>query len=334
MSDDVTLLQESPGQGVVVIGRNEGDRLVRCLQSCAAAGTCVYVDSDSTDGSVARARALGADVLQLDMSRGFTAARARNEGFKRLIALVPNIEFVTFIDGDCELFPDWRADAVAFLRSHPEVAAVCGRRRERFPAASIYNQLCDIEWNTPPGVARSFGGDALIRAEALAAVGGYRDDLIAGEEPELCVRLRAAGWQIWRLDRDMTWHDAAMSRWSQWWRRNKRSGYAFAEGAFLHGAPPERHFASEARRALVWGAALPLVLVLTSTLGSPWLWLLFAIYPLQWLRIGAKLARSGSPIPWAHAAFLLMGRFPEAQGGLRFWFGRLMGQRSAIIEYK
>lgn len=334
MNNDATSPRDRQEHGVVVIGRNEGERLRRCLLSCVGAGPCVYVDSNSTDDSVALARELGADVLPLDMSRGFTAARARNEGFKRLRALAPQVEFVTFVDGDCELFPEWRAEAAAFLRGHPDVVAVCGRRRERFPQASIYNQLCDIEWNTPTGEARSFGGDVLIRANALASAGGYRDDLIAGEEPELCVRLRAAGGRIWRLDRDMTWHDAAMTRWAQWWRRNVRSGHAFAEGAFLHGAPPERHFAGEARRALVWGAALPLLILLAALLASPWLLLLFAVYPLQWLRVGARLARAGSPIPWARAAFLLMGRFPEAQGALKFWLGRLVGQRSAIIEYK
>jgi hypothetical protein len=333
MSNDAAANRDEVQQGVVVIGRNEGERLRRCLLSCVGMGTCVYVDSNSTDDSVALARELGVEVLQLDMTRGFTAARARNEGFKRLMALDPRIALVTFIDGDCELFPGWRAEATAFLRSHPDVVAVCGRRRERFPEATIYNQLCDIEWNTPVGEALAFGGDVLIRAGALAAVGGYRDDLIAGEEPELCVRLRAAGGRIWRLDRDMTWHDAAMTRWGQWWRRNKRSGHAFAEGAFLHGAPPERHFAGEARRALVWGAVLPAAILL-SALWSPWLLLLFVLYPLQWLRIGAKLARVGSPIPWLRAGFLLMGRCPEAQGALKFWFGRLAGQRSSIIEYK
>jgi GT2 family glycosyltransferase len=335
MSDAATPeTRDRSGHGVVVIGRNEGDRLRRCLVSCAGTGPCVYVDSNSTDGSVALARELGADVLQLDMSRGFTAARARNEGFRRLLETAPGIEFVTFVDGDCELFPDWIPEASEFLKSHADAVAVCGRRRERFPGASVFNRLCDIEWNTATGETRSFGGDVLIRASALAAVGGYRDDLIAGEEPELCVRLRAAGGRIWRIDRDMTWHDAAMTTWTQWWRRNKRSGHAFAEGAFLHGAPPERHFASEARRALAWGAALPLAVLLSAALLSPWLLLLFAVYPLQWLRIGSRFARAGSPIPWTHAAFLLMGRFPEAQGALKFWFGRLVGQRSAIIEYK
>ena len=54
------------------------------------------------------------------------------------------------------------------------------------------------------GAARACGGDALMRTAALAEVGGYDPNLIAGEEPELCVRLRAAGWQIYTLDREMT----------------------------------------------------------------------------------------------------------------------------------
>jgi GT2 family glycosyltransferase len=325
---------DGPVYGIVAIGRNEGERLRRCLESCRGAAACVYVDSNSSDGSVDVALSLDADVLPLDMSKGFTAARARNEGFQRLMAAAPGLEFVLFVDGDCELFPDWTGAALAFLREHPDVAAVCGRRRERHPEASVFNQLCDIEWNTPPGEAKAFGGDVVMRTAALRAVGGYRDDLIAGEEPELCVRLRAAGGRIWRLDRDMTWHDAAMTSWRQWWRRNVRSGHAFAEGAYLHGQPPEGHFAAETRRALLWGAALPLAIVICTAAISPWLLLLFAAYPLQWMRIGARFVRSGTPIPWTHAAFLLLGRFPEAQGALKFRLGRVRGHRSAIIEYK
>ena len=326
-----------PGEstcGIVVIGRNEGDRLRRCLASCRGAAALVYVDSNSTDGSVDAALGLGADVVRLDLSQGFTAARARNAGFARLMALAPNLEFAMFVDGDCELFAGWIEEGVAFLRDHPDVVAVCGRRRERFPHASVFNQLCDIEWNTPSGEAKAFGGDVVLRTAALRAAGGYRDDLIAGEEPELCVRLRCAGGRIWRLDRDMTWHDAAMTTWTQWWRRNKRSGHAFAEGAFLHGEPPERHFAAETRRAVLWGAALPVAILILAATVSPWALLLFAAYPAQWLRIGLRFVRAGGPIPWRHAAFLLLGRFPEAQGVLKFWLGRLRGQRSAIIEYK
>ena len=331
-------LPETPpagtGTGMVVIGRNEGARLVRCLEACAGAGgPVVYVDSGSTDGSPDAARRLGAVVVALDMSIPFTAARARNEGFASLMRLHPQTARVQFLDGDCELAAGWMDAANAFLDAHPEIAAVCGRRLERFPDASVYNRLCDIEWNTPVGEARACGGDVLMRVQPLRAVGGYREDLIAGEEPELCVRLRAAGWKIWRLGHDMTLHDAAITRLSQWWKRNVRSGHAFAEGAFLHGEPPERHFVAETRRVWIWGVALPIVIVLSS-LATPWALALVLLYPLQSIRLGLRAARQGLPIPWRYAAFVVAVRFPEAQGVLKFWAGRLVGHRSALIEYK
>ena len=322
------------GVGMVVIGRNEGARLLRCLAACAReGGPVVYVDSGSTDGSPPAARGLGVAVVALDMSVPFTAARARNAGFAALMRLHPGTARVQFIDGDCELAAGWLAAAGAFLDEHPEIAAVCGRRLERFPDASVYNRLCDAEWNTPVGAARACGGDVLIRARALAAAGGYRDGLIAGEEPELCVRLRAAGWTIWRLGHDMTWHDAAITRWTQWWRRNVRSGHAFAEGAALHGAPPERHFVAQTRRAVVWGGLLPVALLAASFAWWPLagLWL---VYPLQWLRVALNLRRAGQPIPWTQSAFFLLGRFAEALGALRFWWGRTTEHRRTLIEYK
>ena len=76
----------TPELGVVVIGRNEGQRLARCLQSQAErTDSVVYVDSGSTDGSVALAQSLGVQVLALDPRTPFTAARARNEGFAALL---------------------------------------------------------------------------------------------------------------------------------------------------------------------------------------------------------------------------------------------------------
>lgn len=324
--------------GAVVIGRNEGQRLVRCLQSLRdQVAWCVYVDSGSSDDSVAQAQALGAEVVNLDMTQPFTAARARNEGLARLQQIAPTLTYVQFVDGDCEIQPDWLGHARAFLAEHPEVAVVCGRRRERFPQASVYNQLCDLEWDTPVGPARACGGDALMRVSALVAVGGYRPDLIAGEEPELCVRLRAAGHSIWRLNIEMTLHDAAMHRLGQWWQRNRRSGHAFAEGAWLHGAPPERHFVAETRRALVWGALLPLLWLGLMIVGARGLaGLLLCLYPLQVMRV-ARLVRTlwpAHPIPWQHAFFLILGRFPEAQGVLTFHWRRWRRGPVRLIEYK
>jgi Glycosyl transferase family 2 len=319
--------------GIVAIGRNEGERLERCLRSLPASSTVVYVDSGSTDGSEISARSFGADVVQLDLSTPFTAARARNAGFRRLVQLRPKISYVQFIDGDCEMHTGWPTTAIAFLQDHADVAAVFGRRREQNPDRSIYNQLCDWEWDGPAGETRACGGDVLMRTMALHPLGGYRDALIAGEEPELCVRLRAAGWRIWRLDAQMTVHDANMTRVGQWLKRNMRSGYAFAEGAHLHGAPPERHWVRESRRAWIWGVALPIVCMSTSLVFMPWGWASWGIYPLQMLRLA--LRGSGSLRDRVIKSFFqVLGRSPEAWGQIQFVRDRLLGRKANLIEYK
>lgn len=319
----------------VAIGRNEGDRLVACLVSLRQAGIrrIVYVDSGSTDGSVGAAEAQGAEVVALDMTRPFTAARARNAGFQAVIEGMAAPDYVHFIDGDCVLQPDWLGQAVDFLADHPAAVAVCGRRREIRPQDSVYNRLCDVEWGTPVGPALACGGDALFRTRAVQDAGGYRDDLIAGEEPELCLRLRRAGGQVWRLDAEMTRHDAAITRFSQWWRRTRRAGHAFAEGAALHGAPPDRHWIAETRRALIWGAVLPLVIVALLFV-SPALSLLLALaYPAQVLRLAARRGLS-QRLSWEVAFFTVLGKFAEAQGVLSYWLNRMRGRKGGLIEYK
>ena len=319
--------------GAVVIGRNEGERLRRCLASVnGTAEHVVYVDSGSTDGSAELARALGAKVVDLDMAMPFTAARARNEGFRQLLELAPDIAYVQFIDADCELHPGWMAGGVNYRDKHGEVAVVSGRLRERCPDRSVYNLLCDMEWDRPTGNAKACGGIAMMRAAAFKDAGGFRPDLIAGEEPELCVRLRAAGWRVWSLDQEMASHDAAMTRFSQWWKRALRGGYAYAEGAYLHGAPPERHCVRESRRAWIWGVFLPLFILLSSFF-HPLASALVLAYPLQVLRIAIR-SELTSKANWWRSLFLVLGRFPEGLGQLRFLLNRLQGNRGALIEYK
>jgi GT2 family glycosyltransferase len=315
-----------PKVAAVLIGRNEGARLVAALASVpVGVEPVVYVDSGSTDGSLAAAEASGARIVRLDMTRPFTAARARNEGFAALAADVP--DYVQFVDGDCTLAPGWIDTALAFLEANAAAAVACGRRRERHPEASIWNRLCDAEWDTPVGRAKACGGDALMRSAAFAKVGGFDPGLIAGEEPELCVRLRAAGHEIWRLDAEMTLHDADMHRFGQWWKRMRRGGYAFAEGAAMHGRPPERHFVRETRSVLAWGLVLPVAAVAGALLLSPWALLLLLALPLQVLRLAPRL---GFP----RALFLTLGKLPEAMGVVEYWWGRIRGSRRGLIEYK
>jgi GT2 family glycosyltransferase len=326
--------------GVVAIGRNEGERLRICLESVLGQASIVaYVDSGSDDGSETLARSLGAEVIAMDRSLPFTAARARNEGAAQLLKIAPFVRYIQFVDGDCEVVSGWLDRARSELEAAPDVAVVCGRRRERHPGQSSYNRLADLEWDTPVGEAKYCGGDAMIRVESFEVVGGYEPSLIAGEEPDLCIRLRARGWKIVRIDAEMTLHDIAMTRVSQWWRRSVRAGHAYAEGAARHGSSPDQHWVREARGVAVWGLILPLVaLAMVWPLGLASLGLLL-VYPLQFLRLAWRFRRMGIGSGTASDARLyafacVVAKFPMALGLLQYHASRLLGHRTQLIEYR
>ncbi|MES2579489.1 MAG: glycosyltransferase [Pseudomonadota bacterium] len=318
--------------GVVIIGRNEGSRLVRCLESLSDFMPKVfYVDSASTDNSLIEAKNHGAHVISLDMTQAFTAARARNTGFDAIVLLFPELKFVQFVDGDCIVNSHWIQTAVDFLHSNPTVAVVCGRRREIFPQLSIYNRMCDQEWDTPIGQAKACGGDALMRVDAVKLVGGYRNSLIAGEEPELCIRIRQAGYSIWRLEAEMTLHDAAITKFSQWWKRTMRGGYAYAEGAYLHGAAPEYHWVTESKRAWIWGAVIPSIAFILFFISWKLSLMVLLTYPFQVIRLTLK---NNYHRNWQSAFFLVLGKFAELVGQLKFLKKHYLNEKINLIEYK
>jgi glycosyltransferase involved in cell wall biosynthesis len=330
--------------GVVAIGRNEGDRLRRCLASARAAHVpVVYVDSGSTDGSVTVARELGATVVELDLSIPFTAARARNAGFRALLQQQPRLDFVQFVDGDCELAEGWLDRAAAALAAEPQLAGVLGRRRERHRDASPWNRLCDIEWAIPVGLVESCGGDVMFRVRALQAVSGYDDSLIAGEEPELCLRLRDAGWRLRCIGGPMTIHDAAMHSFGQWWRRAMRAGYVLAEGVAMYGRRyPRWRFA---RSVLCWALLLPVAagaaaaaaaVVFGPAVAAAPAVVLVAAYAAQWWRVRQKLAPVAEQPGDAglYALACIGGKWPELHGMVEFWRRRLFAAERRLIEYK
>jgi GT2 family glycosyltransferase len=323
--------------GIVVIGRNEGERLVRCLHSLRETeAALVYVDSGSSDGSVERARGLGASVVELDDSRPYSAARGRNEGFEALAREHPQLAWVQFVDGDCELVPGWLDAGMRQLAANPGVAVACGRRRERHPEASPWNRLADMEWDTPPGDTDACGGDALIRALAFREVGGYDASLIAGEEPELCWRLRGKGWRVVRLDQEMTRHDAALERVSQWWRRRVRGGHAYAEAVWRHRRSPDPARVRRLLSILFWAGLVPgaALLLLPPSQGASalllagWAWPFWRAYRdvrPRWERRHAAL--------WATSC--VIGKLAELEGAAVFAWSRAVRRRASdLIEYK
>jgi GT2 family glycosyltransferase len=321
--------------GVIAIGRNEGARLERCLESVSCmADRVVYVDSGSIDESVVMSQSRGVAVVELDPSIPFTAARARNEGYRKLLELHPELDYVFFVDGDCEVVSGWLEKTIEFLDQHADVAVVWGCRRERYPQRSVYNMLCDFEWcDYPVGETKICGGDAAIRVSAFNQIGGYRPELICGEEPEMCVRLRQAGWRIWRLGEEMTLHDAAIYHFGQWWKRMLRGGYGFAQGAALHGSSPERHAVLESWRAWIWGLAIPIAIPALAFAIGWWAFLLLAVYPLQVLRIAVTGKRSARE-NWWRAGALVLSKFPEMLGQIKYLVDHYRRVQSRLIEYK
>jgi GT2 family glycosyltransferase len=329
-------IDRAPAIGIVVIGRNEGQRLVACLHSVAGKGaTIVYVDSGSSDDSVAQAKALGADVVLLATDTPFTAARARNSGFRRLLEVAPDVRFVQFVDGDCVVADGWIAFAAAFLSNNKDAAIACGRRQELRPEDSIYNRLCDFEWNTPVGEAEACGGDFLVRPDAFQSVEGFDDRMIAGEEPELCYRLRRKGWRIHRLDHAMTYHDAAITRFSQWVKRNTRAGYAYAARAALHFSAGDRYCMKENVRIFFWAFVLPAAALLLTFAVSAWFLLAFLAYPAQVARLVLKFDRRYRTQGWKrYCAAVVLCKWPEFGGQVLFATRALRGRKQQIIEYK
>ena len=316
----------------VVIGRNEGERLRLCLRSVLALSKAVvYADSSSSDGSVALARSCGVQVVEIT-SPPFNAARGRREGLAAAQFAFPSADFVQFLDGDCVLDPDWPSAAAAFLRANPRVAAVCGRRREVDPDNSFYNRLADCEWNTPVGQAAACGGDSMMRIAALDQAGGFDVSLMASEEPELCSRLSRSGWAIWRLDREMTEHDAAIFTFGQWWRRTVRSGYGYAQVWQKNGWPSEGAAASQLKSAFVWVALVPSATVLACFISGRFE--LLAIAPAVYvLQIGRIARRFGGTIAfrWRAAALVMVAKIAELVGAARY---AVSAGFSTSIEYK
>jgi glycosyltransferase involved in cell wall biosynthesis len=316
----------------VVIGRNEGARLAACLRSLRPiTNRIVYADSCSSDGSPDLAKRLGAIVVPID-SPPLNAARGRNEGLSAALAVYPQSEFVQFLDGDCILQPDWPRVAIDFLDANSRVAAVCGRRFEAFPDTSIYNRLADQEWNTPIGPARACGGDSMMRVAAVLSAGSFDPQLMAGEEPELCSRLRAGGWEIRRLDRLMTEHDAAILRFSQWWRRTVRSGFGYAQTWLKTRRSPEPLGARQLRSAFLWIALLPsFVILATLVFASAKLLLLLPFgYIIQVVRIAWR-TKGSARLRLAAGALLMLAKTAELVGAIRYLTSK---SYKKSIEYK
>ena len=316
---------------VVIIGRNEGKRLESCINSVLAAGaeTVVYVDSQSTDGSVELATDYNLHIVELGSEKPLSAARARNAGVVKALKCGKDIDYIHFIDGDCELDEHWLYKAVETLDSSMAIAVVCGRLREKFRNQTFYNKLCDMAWYLPSGEINSCGGIATIRASVFNEHNGYNESLIAGEEPEFYHRLRQAGHKIISLSDPMGTHDADMTRYSQWWTRSVRTGYSYAN------AKEWGRWANERRSLVIWGGLYPLILIISCFISPLMSMIGLVLFLVQIYRIYLKLQ-----IPYSkndkflYACFCMFDKFPGFLGFLKYHYVKITDKDQKIIEYR
>ena len=325
--------------GIVIIGRNEGDRLKACLESLHGLKVSIaYVDSGSIDGSVALAKQYTQHIVELDSHKPFSAARARNEGSVKLIELHPRIKYIQFIDGDCTLSPDWIKAAAHALDANPRLAAVTGHLLEKNPDHSIYNQLCAMEWKSPVGKIThfgAFGGISMIRGSVLQEVGGFNPTVIAGEEPELAVRMSGAGYNIEKIDHQMAVHDANITHFSQWWKRAVREGHSIGHRIRIGGNGSVKENVKEQKSVWFWGLILPLIILVALIPTKGWSLLLLAGYIVLAYRIVKYSLNQGDSLKEAliYARFIVLGKFANVVGLLKFYLHR-KDQHFKIIEYK
>lgn len=314
---------------VVIIGVNSAAYVKACIESVRGADypqqllDIIYVDGGSRDASAELARACsGVRVIELrDLHP--TPGRGRNAGWRAADA-----DFIQFLDADTLLDPGWFLEALRHFTG--AAGAVCGRRRERFPDKNIFHKITDAEWRYEYGPCRYFGGDVLVRRQALEQTGGFDSSLIAGEDPELSYRMRHAGWQILRINAPMTLHDINMSSLRQYCRRAYRSGYAYAEIGLRLIGQEEKMWLRELARICGRACLPPAALMLGLLAGLPVPGALTAALVLAWpfARVQSYIKNFSLSFPraLAYAAHASLVIYPQLFGCLRYLAAKLFAR--------
>lgn len=319
--------QPLPTIGVVIIGLNVEKSLADCIKSIQAANyprellEILYVDGGSMDNSPQIAKTFdGVNVLKLN-DRHPTPGRGRNRGWQSL-----DTPLIQFMDADTILDPLWLEKALPELKDN--TAAVCGNRREKFPDKNLFHVLTDMEWHYEVGPCRYFGGEVLIKREVLEKTGGFDENLVAGEDPELSYRIRQEGWQILRIDVTMATHDINMTRLRQYLKRAYRSGYAYAEIALRFMQNQEKLWLRELTR-IVAKTLLPVGFVVLGVLtGKTLLGFLLGLLVFVKPFFGLGRLKRSYRQTWnmcilyaGHSALVV---YPQFCGSMRYFWGILI----------
>ncbi len=321
----------------VIIGINTEKTIEVCIRHLLdsrytrGAIRLYYVDGGSTDHSIDKARAFtGVNVIALHPKHP-TPGLGRNAGWR-----AGTSPLVQFLDSDAMVDPCWLDRAADALMENKKIGAVRGNRYERHPRASVFNWIGDLEWNGAPGICDAFGGDVMIRRPILEETHGYDEELVAGEDPELSLRIRKKGWQILQLDLPMCGHDLAMMHLSQYWKRGHRTGYGYAAVTTRWGVSTGGFWLRELFRICVRGGGFAgftlagillggVVHPLFLTLLFPGLVLLFYpfLFRVPWFMAHKQLKREPAMVYALHCSLVVI---PQFFGVKRFFWGKLFNR--------
>lgn len=193
---------------IVLISKNQAWNIARLIESvtqesaCASSVEIVLVDSASTDQTVKLADRYSITILRLWPDQRLTPAAGRYVGYKYTMG-----DLVLFLDGDMELHPGWLKKALQVVQDRHDIAAVTGqvidlpkvvRADDKPPQAK---QSMDAATEIPYA-----SGAAMYRRSVLKEVGTFNPHLYSDEEPDLCIRIRHAGYRVVRLQYPIAYH--------------------------------------------------------------------------------------------------------------------------------
>jgi glycosyltransferase involved in cell wall biosynthesis len=163
----------------------------------------LYVDSASEDDTVKIAGKFPIRILQLRREWTLTPSAGRFIGYQHASG-----RYLAFVDGDSVLDPRWLAESCAFLRDNPDYGGVAG----------ILEKVCLSDDGACAPVAPNFDrrsatsgvrtvgslpGIATYQRQAMAKAGTFNPYLPTGEECEVALRIRRAGYKLARIARPM-----------------------------------------------------------------------------------------------------------------------------------
>lgn len=215
---------------VVILSWNARQLLERYLPSVVEhtptdLADIVLADNGSTDDSVAYARSLGVEVLELPENYGF--ARGYNEAIKQL-----DHEYVLLLNNDVRVTPGWLPPLLTFIEEHPEVVSVqpkirWDREPERYEYAGAEGGYMD--WlgypfcrgrifdtlelsreqygDEPKKVFWTTGAAMLVRRKEYVSEGGLDERFFAHqEEIDLCWRWNSGGYKLYVVPQSEVYH--------------------------------------------------------------------------------------------------------------------------------